>query len=88
MIRLDCELQSQQEDEDRSGGVRLKIAFGFGKLETYSEVKTVVASMVSKEKVSLCSLEVLSSTCLVSVYLDMNKIEISFRWANHVPASL
>lgn len=54
MLPLDCELQSQQEDEDKARGFRLKMAFGFGKLETYSEVKTV-ASMVGQEKVSVFS---------------------------------
>jgi hypothetical protein len=49
MICLACELQSQQEDEDRAGGFGLKKAFFvFGILQTYTEVK-IAASMVEKQ---------------------------------------
>lgn len=51
MIRLPFELQSQQEEEeeDGAGGFGLKIAFVFGKLETYTEVD-IAASMVENNQ--------------------------------------
>lgn len=50
MIRLPFELQSQQEEEeDGAGGLSLKIAFVFGKLETYTEVD-IAASMVENNQ--------------------------------------